>query len=151
LEPDHSCLILVPSPHEGEEEVAETIGVLTQHGIVMSPSARSLERRLHKGTPEVVGMLGILPLVIHLGAMIGGLFSSGGSAAPIVIPLTQILGPPFFTLLGAWLTARYGRKIRVKIDGVEIVAGSIGELAALLQKVKEFQEKKTSGDEGRSS
>ena len=111
MEPDHACLILVPSPREGEKEAAETIGILTQHGIAATPSAGSLQGRLHEGTPAVVGMLGILPLFIHLGAMISGLFSSGGSAAPIVIPLTQTLGPPCFTVLGAWLTARYGRKI----------------------------------------
>lgn len=47
-------------------------------------------------------------------------------------------------LCGAWVHARYGRKVRLKIGDVEAEGRTVEEIEALLQKAKEFQEDKPS-------
>jgi len=68
-----------------------------------------------------------------------------------IIPLTQTLGPPFFTLLGAWLTARYGRSVRLKIGDVEAQARTVEEVEKLLDSAKKFQQEKNSADDNGNS
>jgi hypothetical protein len=53
--------------------------------------------------------------------------------------VSVFLGPPFFTLLGAWLTARYGRKAQVKIGDVEAEAATVADVEALLRRAEEFR------------
>jgi hypothetical protein len=47
-------------------------------------------------------------------------------------------------LCGAWVRARYGRKVRLKIGDVEAEGRSVEEIEELLQKAKEYQEDKPS-------
>ena len=47
---------------------------------------------------------------------------------------------PVVTALPAWLAARNGRKVRLKIGKVEVEARSAEEVEKLLLRVKEFQE-----------
>ncbi|MEJ0044474.1 MAG: hypothetical protein WDM81_20635 [Rhizomicrobium sp.] len=42
-------------------------------------------------------------------------------------------------IVGAWLTARSGRKVRVKIGDVELEAGTAEEVERLLSKVEQFR------------
>jgi hypothetical protein len=77
----------------------------------------------------------------------------GGSTllGEFFIPLAQTLAPAFFTLLGAWLTARGGRKVRLKIGNIEAEATTVQDVEALLQTATKFQEEKSSEGEGHSS
>jgi hypothetical protein len=43
-------------------------------------------------------------------------------------------------LCGAWVQARYGRKVRLKIGDMEAEGRSVEEIEALLQKAKQFKE-----------
>jgi hypothetical protein len=47
-------------------------------------------------------------------------------------------------LCGAWVQAKYGRKVRLKIGDVEAEGRTIAEIEALLQKAKDFREDKPS-------
>jgi len=53
------------------------------------------------------------------------------------------LGVPFITgvagLCGAWIQARYGRKVRLKIGDIEAEGRSIREIEALLERAEQFQ------------
>ena len=42
----------------------------------------------------------------------------------------------------AWLTARAGRKLRLKFDGIEIEANDAQEVTDMLQQVREFRDRK---------
>ena len=41
----------------------------------------------------------------------------------------------------AWLTARAGRKLRLKFDGIEIEANNAQEVTDMLQQVREFRDR----------
>ncbi len=73
---------------------------------------------------------------INFGAGIHWEFLNGFIAhlAPTVVP---ILG----TVLGAWLNARYGRKVRVKIGDIEAEARTPEELERLLEKAQKIRER----------
>lgn len=62
------------------------------------------------------------------------------------LSLVQAIGPALGVALGAWLKGRYGRKVRVKIGEVEAEARTMEEVETLLQKIKQFQEVKSSDD-----
>lgn len=58
------------------------------------------------------------------------------------------LGPPAFTFLGIWLKAKYGRKVRLKVDGVEAVASSVAEVEELIKITAKFRDRSHDGDGG---
>jgi len=43
--------------------------------------------------------------------------------------------------LGAWLHARYGRKVRLRIGEIEAEAQTVAEVEKLLKRVEEFQQR----------
>lgn len=115
---DWFIALVIPVGEQSSESI-ETVNMLRERGIEASPRSRKPGLRSFPNP--------------------GAIFAAG-AIGEIVIPLTQTLGPPFFTLLGAWLTARYGRKIRVKIGDVEAEGQTVEEIEALLRKAKEYQE-----------
>jgi hypothetical protein len=58
-----------------------------------------------------------------------------------VIKLAAIIGPALGTGIGAWLHARYGRRVRLKIGDIEAEAQTIEEVEQLLARVQEIQER----------
>ena len=56
--------------------------------------------------------------------------------AATVAPLVGVLG----TALGAWLHARYGRKVRLRIGDIEAEGQNIDDVNALLRRAVEFQQ-----------
>ena len=64
------------------------------------------------------------------------------------------LGPPVIAALaavaGAWVQARYGRKVRVKIGEVEAEARSTAEIETLLKRALEFRQGQRDTDEERT-
>lgn len=67
-----------------------------------------------------------------------------GYPLPEFIIAIKVLGPPAIAALataaGAWVQARYGRKVRLKIGDLEAEARTAEEVASLLQIAKQFQE-----------
>jgi hypothetical protein len=64
----------------------------------------------------------------------------------------KALGPPVISGLAgyaaAWVQARNGRKVRIRIGEIEAEARSISEIETLLKKAAEFQDRdRPSGDE----
>jgi hypothetical protein len=55
-----------------------------------------------------------------------------------IITPVPILGPAFGTVLGAWLQARYGRKLRVKFDDIEIEAQTPEQVETLIARLEEL-------------
>ena len=65
---------------------------------------------------------------------------SGGLSGllSIAIPATM---PVVGTILGAWLTGRNGRKVRVKVGDIEIEAATAEEAERLLERAAKIKEK----------
>jgi hypothetical protein len=57
-----------------------------------------------------------------------------------MIKFAATAGPALGTLIGAWLHARYGRKVRLKIGDIEAEAQSVEEVEKLLQQAEQFQQ-----------
>jgi len=57
-----------------------------------------------------------------------------------MIKFAATAGPALGTLIGAWLHARYGRKVRLKIGDIEAEAQSLAEVEKLLQQAEQFQQ-----------
>lgn len=53
--------------------------------------------------------------------------------------LVTTLGVPALTFLGAWVQARFGRKVRIKVGEVEVEASTPKEVEHLLEKAKAFR------------
>jgi len=66
----------------------------------------------------------------------GGPFLSGD----FVLKLAATVGPVVGTAAGAWLHARYGRKVRLKIGEVEAEAQTVEEVKQLIARAVEFQQ-----------
>jgi hypothetical protein len=64
-----------------------------------------------------------------------------GAPPDFYVQLAAMVGPTVGTALGAWLHARYGRKIRVKIGDVEAEAQTVAEVARLLEKAQQIQQR----------
>jgi hypothetical protein len=66
----------------------------------------------------------------------------GGLSGEFILMATAIA--PFVTcgagVLGAWLHARYGRKVRLKIGEIEAEAQTVAEVERLLKHAEEFQQ-----------
>jgi len=64
----------------------------------------------------------------------------GGLLGEFLIKIAPIIGSGgLFGLLGAWLQAKYGRKVRVKFGDTEAEARSVEEIRALLKAVDEHR------------
>jgi len=57
-----------------------------------------------------------------------------------VIALAPTVGTVLSAAVGAWLHARYGRKVRLKIGEVEAEAQTVAEVETLLKRAAEFQQ-----------
>jgi hypothetical protein len=70
-----------------------------------------------------------------------------GSAVPYLgdfgVKLAVAIGPALCAEVGAWLHARYGRKVRLKISEkeIEVDAQTIGQVEELLRLAEEFRER----------
>jgi hypothetical protein len=45
------------------------------------------------------------------------------------------------TAVGAWLHAKYGRKVRLKVGEIEVEAQTVAEVETLLKQAEEFQQR----------
>jgi hypothetical protein len=72
-----------------------------------------------------------------LAKMAGGPFLSG----EFVLKLAATVGPVLGTAVGAWLHARYGRRVRLKIGEIEAEAQTVAEVENLLKRAGEFQQR----------
>ena len=77
------------------------------------------------------------------------------SAEGLGFPLPEfniLLNPavvgPLCGLLGAWLQARYGRRVRIKIGDVEAEGRDVSEIDALLKRAEEYQKRTAPTDDG---
>jgi hypothetical protein len=75
-----------------------------------------------------------------------------GFPLPQFVVAMKALGPPVISGLAgyaaAWVQARNGRKVRIRIGEIEAEARSISEIETLLKKAAEFQDRdRPSGDE----
>lgn len=68
--------------------------------------------------------------------------ATGGSwlTGDFLLPLTA-LAVPLAGLLGSWLTARLGRKVRVKVGEIEVEAANVAEADELLKKALAIKKK----------
>lgn len=51
----------------------------------------------------------------------------------------SVLGTPLGALFGAWITAKLGRKIRVKVGEIEVEAATADEVEHLLERAKQIR------------
>lgn len=58
-----------------------------------------------------------------------------------VLKIFSVVGPAMGTCLGAWLHARYGRRVRVKVGDLEAEAQTPEEVEKLLSKAQEIQQR----------
>jgi hypothetical protein len=56
------------------------------------------------------------------------------------IKLAGIIGTALATVIGAWLHAKYGRKVRVKVGEIEAEAQTVEEVKKLLDRAQEIQQ-----------
>ena len=134
MEPERLLLIFERSPEESRVTgVREAIRALGQNDIdvravAQNPGGDSLiERVLRFWFPYLwsAGIVGAVP-----GA------GPPAEVGEFIITLAPILGPVFGTVLGTWLQARYGRKVRVKFDDIEIEAQTPEQLETLLARLE---------------
>lgn len=70
-------------------------------------------------------------------------------AGAFAINLAKVVATPMVVaavagVCGAWIQARYGRKVRLKIGDVEAEGRTVAEVKSLLEKAKQFQQEKLS-------
>lgn len=65
--------------------------------------------------------------------------SSGAYLGQFLVIAPTTIGPLLGTVLGAWLHARYRRKVRLKIGDIEAEAQTEEQIEKLLQRAEEFQ------------
>ena len=58
-----------------------------------------------------------------------------------VLKLVSSVGPVLGVAVGSWLRGRYGRKVRLKIDGIEAEASTPEDVEKLLNKAQEIRER----------
>jgi len=72
-----------------------------------------------------------------LAKMAGGPFLSG----EFVLNLAATIGPVLGAAVGAWLHARYSRKVRLKVGEIEAEAQTVEEVEKLLARALEIQQR----------
>jgi hypothetical protein len=74
-----------------------------------------------------------------------------GYPLPEFIVALKVLGPPAIAALaaaaGAWVQARYGRKVRLKIGEIEAEARTVAEVEELLKRAAKFRDHDKSSTE----
>ena len=136
MEPERLLLVFERSSEESRlTGVREAIRALGQNDIdlrvvAQNPGVDSLIERLLRFWFPYLWSAGITGVVS--GAAPGPLAEVG----EFIITPVPMLGPMFGTVLGAWLQARYGRKVRVKFDDVEIEAQSPEQVETLLARLE---------------
>ena len=63
----------------------------------------------------------------------------GGSIGEFIFNNAPALITAVSTLGVTWLTARFGRKLRLRFDGIEIEANNLQEVEAMLAQVSQFR------------
>ncbi len=80
------------------------------------------------------------------------MFFDSGNALGFPLPEFDILLNPAIVgplcgLLGAWLHARYGRRVRIKIGDVEAEGRDLSEIDALLKRAEKYQKRAAPDDD----
>jgi hypothetical protein len=134
MKPEHLLLIFERSPEESQlGGVDEAIRALRQND--MDVKVVSIRRSADGFIGSVLrfwfpylwseGVVGVTPSAAR------------GPAAEVgefIVTRASIVGPVFVAVLGAWLQARYGRKVRVKFDDIEIDAQTPEHVETLLSR-----------------
>jgi hypothetical protein len=72
-------------------------------------------------------------------AMFDDVKTVGGIVGEFALPLAGIICPIIGVALGAWITGRAGRKLKLKIGDVELEANSLVGIDHLVIKAQEFR------------
>jgi hypothetical protein len=132
MEPARLLLIFERSAKESQlQGVGEAIRALEQNDIDVKVGAQ---------TPRVDSLIGSLlrfwfPYLSSagiIGVTPGEALEPTAKVGAFIVTLARERRPVFGKVLGAWLQARYGRKIRVKSDDVELAAQTPEQVELLL-------------------
>jgi len=123
-------LTLIPA---GDEPIPENLERLQKELNALGLLKVSLDRSGAGGLGAVFGLVWVPTVSAFISTAIG----------THVLQLMATVGPALGTALGAWLHARVGRKVRIKIgpDGFEAEAQTTDELLKLLLRAEEFQQR----------
>ncbi len=136
MEPERLLLVFERSPEEAQlTGVGEAVDALGQNGIDAQVVAQ---------TPAVGGVFGSLlrfwfPYLSSAGitgVVPGAAHAQQAEAGEFIVSLAPIHGPAFGAVLGAWLQARSGRRVRVKIGAIEIEAQRPEQMETLLARLE---------------
>jgi len=102
--------------------------------------------RVEAQNPGVDGLIGRMlrfwfPYLWSAG--ITGVVPGAALVQPVdefIVTFTSVHDPVFGAVLGTWLEARHGRKVRVKFDGAEIEAQTPGEVETLLERLEALRQ-----------
>jgi hypothetical protein len=139
MAPEHLLLIFERSPEEPQLcGVGEAIRALEQNDIDVKVAAQNSRVEGFIGSVlrfwfpylSSAGVIGVTP-----GAGLGA-----AEAGEFIVTLAPVLAPVFGTVLGAWLQARYGRKIRVQFDDIELEAQTPGQVESLLSQLEALRQ-----------
>jgi hypothetical protein len=108
-------LILIPAPHDPPSSSPEYEKELV--GLVQSLQAQGAE----------------------VSSQIA--WSEAAEGAALTVKLAAVAGPALGGILGAWLHAKYGRKVRLKIGDIEAEAQTEEQVQKLLKQAEEFQQR----------
>jgi hypothetical protein len=118
-------LFLLPASDEAPYDSAEFQAGL--EGFRSALRTKSIEARARMwGNPPA-----------HFGSSLGTTWTYTGE---FTVALAAV-GAPLATILGAWLQARYGRKVRLKVADVEAEARNVEEVEQLLRHAQAFRKK----------
>ncbi len=138
MQPERLLLTFERSPEEsGLRGVDEAVHTLRRNGVDVEVAARHpaenglFARVLRFWFPYLssAGVVGVTP-----GAALG----PAAEAGAFIVTLAPSVGPA----LGAWLQERHGRRIRVRLDGVEIEARNSEQVASLLSRLEALRNRK---------
>ena len=136
MEPEHLLLIFERSPEESNlTGVREAILALGQNGI---------DAKVEAQNPDVDGLIGRMlrfwfPYLWSAG-ITGVVAGASVEVGEFIVTLAPIRGPAFGAVLGAWLKARYGRKVRVKFDDNEIEAQTPEQVETLFARLEALRQ-----------
>jgi hypothetical protein len=118
-------LILVPNPAEPHWTLPES-----QAGF------RAVHRALLEADPQVFAV----PFLTR------DLGSASKLFGEFVLPLASTVGSIIGVAVGAWITGRAGRKLKLKMGDVELEANSPAEIEHLLKRVAELKAQLSKAD-----